>query len=155
MTKTAKIPSVETYSDVNLPAFGYELIRSLLLPDLLGEEEESVLYWAGRKIARNYPLHTIEEIIHFFVKAGWGNLELKDQGKSQMAFHLSSDIVTARIKRDTDCPFTLEAGFLAEQIQQQIGLATEAYSETKSGKQKSVNLIVKWDNKDILENTLY
>lgn len=147
MSKEIKIPQIETYGDATVPAFGIELFRSLLLPDLLGEDEDSVLYWAGRKIARQYPLHTTEEIIHFFHYAGWGDLTIDDQSKAQITFRLSSDIVSARIKRLPDTPFTIEAGFLAEQIQEQLGFPSEAYQEVKTGRNKYVLFKVKWDSK--------
>lgn len=154
MAKHSDIPKIETYGEVTLPAFGYELFRSVLLPELLGEEQESLLYWAGRKVARQYKLHTIQDIIEFFHYAGWGHLTHEEKGKNQMTFQLSSDIVSARLKNDPNASFTLEAGFLAEQIQQQLGLAAEAYNEVKTGKVKMVTFYVKWDKKDAVNSEI-
>ena len=68
---TIDITSLE---DVSLNAFAYELLREELLPDLIGNDSDGILYWAGRNLARKYPLETIEEVIQFFEKVGWGTL---------------------------------------------------------------------------------
>lgn len=62
--------------ELKVPAFGYELIREDLLNELLGEDTPDILYWAGKQIARKYPLFSINEIKEFFTNAGWGTLEL-------------------------------------------------------------------------------
>ena len=54
--------------DVSLNAFAYELLREELLPDLIGNDLDGILYWSGRNLARKYPLDTIEEVIQFFEK---------------------------------------------------------------------------------------
>ena len=54
--------------DVSLNAFAYELLREELLPDLIGNDLDGILYWSGRNLARKYPLETIEEVIQFFEK---------------------------------------------------------------------------------------
>lgn len=62
---TIDIASLE---DVSLHAFAYELLREEVLPDLIGKELDDILYWAGRNLARKYPLETIEEVIYFLKK---------------------------------------------------------------------------------------
>lgn len=62
---TIDIASLE---DVSLNAFAYELLREEVLPDLIGKELDDILYWAGRNLARKYPLETIEEVIYFLKK---------------------------------------------------------------------------------------
>ena len=62
---TIDITSLE---DVSLNAFAYELLREELLPDLIGNDLDGILYWSGRNLARKYPLETIEEVIQFFEK---------------------------------------------------------------------------------------
>ena len=52
--------------------FGYELLREILIPEILGEETPKILYWAGKHIARKYPLDTISDIIRFFSASGLG-----------------------------------------------------------------------------------
>ncbi|TCP32137.1 uncharacterized protein DUF2507 [Scopulibacillus darangshiensis] len=148
MTQTIVHPKAEHYGDLQTTAFGYELIRNALIPELLGEESASILYWSGRKIARQYPLDTTDAAVLFFEQAGWGTLELIEKTKNNMIFDLGSDIIQSRIKDNPDAVFTLEAGFLAEQIQQQTGYIAEVYTEIKTGKEKKVSFTVKWDHKD-------
>ena len=47
-----------------------------MIPEILGEETPKILYWAGKKLARKYPLESISEIIDFFKQAGWGDLQI-------------------------------------------------------------------------------
>ncbi|CAM5676841.1 hypothetical protein LSPH24S_09210 [Lysinibacillus sphaericus] len=49
--------------------------------------------------------------------------------------------------------FRLEAGFIAEQIQQVKGYLTECYDE-KREKQQLVTFTVKWDVKERIMNTI-
>lgn len=151
MAKMTTHPMTEHYGDLQTPAFGYELLRNALIPELLGEESALILYWSGRKLARIYPFETSEAIIVFYKQAGWGDLELVDKNKNQMIYELHSNIIQSRIKDNPDAVFTLEAGFLAEQIQQQTGCVTEAYTEVKTGKEKKVSFLLKWDKKDRIE----
>lgn len=152
MTKNETILKSEHFGEAEVPAFGYELIRTVLLPELLGKEQASILYWSGRKIARLYPMEKEEDLVVFFQKAGWGELKLTDQGKNKMVFELNSPLVASRIK---DHPgsvlFTLEAGFLAEQIQTIRGYMAETYSDIHTGHNKKVIFNVKWDNRDAVE----
>lgn len=130
--------------ELSVPAFGYELIREELLSDLLGKDGPSLLYWAGKRLARKYVLFSIEEICEFFKSAGWGNLQLVNQTKDKMEFSLSSDLITFRLNSSTNASFQLEAGFLAEQIQQQKKMYTEAYEHPKK-KEGHIIFTLKWD----------
>ncbi|TGA99413.1 DUF2507 domain-containing protein [Sporolactobacillus shoreae] len=149
MTKNETCPQPEQYGDVTVPAFGYELFRNQLIPELLGKETASILYWAGRKLARQYPLESEEKIVAFFEQAGWGSLELTEKGKSQMVFECHSVLIESRIKdHPGSVQFTMEAGFIAEQIQKIHGFVAEAYTEVRTGRNKKAVFIVKWDAKD-------
>lgn len=61
--------------------FGYDLIRNDVLKELLGKEHDSILYWVGKTLARKNILSTVEEMIPFFEKAGWGKLSLLQEKK--------------------------------------------------------------------------
>ncbi|MCL1630564.1 YslB family protein [Sporolactobacillus sp. CPB3-1] len=149
MKKNETRPQPEHYGEATVPAFGYELIRSLLIPELLGKETASILYWSGRKLARQYPLENEQQVIDFFDRAGWGTLSLISKTKNKMTFECSSPLIASRIHDYPDSgSFSLEAGFIAEQIQRQTGYVAESYMETKNGKQKKVVYSVKWDAKD-------
>ncbi|MBD8068898.1 YslB family protein [Bacillus sp. PS06] len=112
-------------------AFGYELIREDVLSDLLGKNAPQLLYWAGKNLARKYPLQSIEEIISFFETAGWGTLTVDRMKKNEMECHLTGELIAARIKKNAEHSFQLEAGFLAQQIQQQTNQLTESYEQLK------------------------
>lgn len=130
--------------------FSKELLRDLLIPDLLGKEHAQILYWSGKQLARKFPLSSIEEIAEFFRNAGWGNLEEIKKTKNESEFILDGPIVERRFDLNADCEFQLESGFLAEQIQNQKKRITEAAFETKR-KSGKVKIIVRWDPKDIIE----
>ena len=55
-----------------IPAFGYEIIRDHLLHSILGKHEDDVLYWAGKEVARKFPLFSMSEAAAFCQEAGWG-----------------------------------------------------------------------------------
>lgn len=137
--------------DLNIPGnisgFGYELIRNDLLNDLLGKEQSDILYWAGKMIARKYPLATFEEIIEFFDQAGWGTLTVEEEKKQEVHLTLSSELITYRNQQKKNVSYQLEAGFLAMQIQQQIDVIAETYEE-QSKRGDKVKFQVKWDLKD-------
>jgi hypothetical protein len=131
----------------NISGFGYELIRNDLLNDLLGKEQNDILYWAGKMIARKYPLATFEEIIEFFDQAGWGTLTVEEEKKQEVHLTLSSELITYRNQQKKNVSYQLEAGFLAMQIEQQIDVIAETYEENSKRGDK-VKFQVKWDLKD-------
>lgn len=149
--KTAKNISEQT-NDVSsgIPVFGYELIRDELLPNILGKESSYILYWAGKDLARKYPLQNMDEIFDFFVKAGWGQLSIIREGKQIMEFELTSPIIKERLKKREQSTFQIEAGFLAQQVEQQKKVVAEAYEHPKKRAGKVI-ITVKWDNKDNIE----
>lgn len=140
------LPNMES-SSAFVPAFGYELIREVLLPDILGRETSTILYWAGKGLARKYPLDTIEQVINFFQQAGWGHLQIKTEKKNELEFELSSELIEKRFKEHPECHFQLEAGFLAQQLEHQKNVITEAYEHPKKRLSK-VSFTVRWDRKD-------
>ena len=95
-----------------IPSFGYELIRDNILRSVLGKHEEEVLYWAGKELARKFPLFSTEEATSFFEQAGWGVLSIEKEGKDSTTFILTGDADV--LKFEERC-FRIEAGFLAEQ----------------------------------------
>ncbi len=127
-----------------IPLFGYELVRDHILRSVLGKHEEEVLYWAGKELARKFPLFTLDEAPLFFEQAGWGTLSIEKEEKDEIIYILSGE--TDILKVEERC-FRIEAGFLAEQIQKINGFLTECYEE-KSSKQGVVKFNVKWDLKE-------
>lgn len=147
LTIQEKLVEKETLS---IPVFGYNLIREDLLTDLLGKDTPEHLYWAGKRLARKYPLETIEEIIAFFYKAGWGSLSIKSESKHEMLFELESVVIADRLKANPNSTFHLESGFLAQQTQAQMGVLSEAFEHPRK-KDAKVQFTVKWDLKDKIE----
>ncbi len=137
----------EALKHIHISGFGYELIREVLLFDLLGKETPNILYWAGKNLARKYPLETLDDIITFFEQAGWGTLTVINERNDELEVELTGTIVTARFTLNENCSFQLEAGFLAQQIEQQKRCVAEAYEQQKKRAQK-VLFTVKWDKKD-------
>ena len=127
-----------------IPIFGYELVRDHILRSVLGKHEEEVLYWAGKELARKFPLFTLDEAPLFFEQAGWGALSIEKEEKDEIVYILSGEADTLKVEERC---FRLEAGFLAEQIQKINGFLTECYEE-KSSKQGIVKFNVKWDLKE-------
>lgn len=144
--KTDQIDEIES-----IPVFGYELLRDILLPELLGKDTPEISYWAGKHLARKFPLLSFDEIGSFFQEAGWGDLVLIEQSRKELKAMLKGPMVARRLSMKSEACFKLEAGFLAEQIQAQKHAITETYDEVLK-KQKTVSLTVRWDSKDPAED---
>ncbi|MBS4199902.1 YslB family protein [Bacillus sp. FJAT-49732] len=139
--------SPETNSQMNIPVFGYELLRDILMPGILGKDTPEISYWAGKHLARKFPLLSSNEITSFFQESSWGELHLIEETKNEMKFELKGNIVERRIQMNSDPCFTLEAGFIAEQIQNQKQFITEAFAELNK-KKNHVIFTARWDRKD-------
>lgn len=131
----------------NISIFGYELIREVLIPDILGKDTPEILYWAGKRLARKYPLETIDEVIQFFSRAAWGVLTIKSEKKDEMEFELASPLMVSRVKSKAEYFFQLEAGFLAQQIEIQREVIAETF-EHPVKHARNVLFTVKWEKRD-------
>ncbi|OLS41488.1 YslB family protein [Bacillus sp. MRMR6] len=129
--------------------FGYELIREFVLPEILGKDTPEILYWAGKRLARKYPLNGFDELIDFFNNASWGHLEVKAELKDEIEFELMSPLFVSRVKSKAEHFFQIEAGFLAQQIELQKQVIAETF-EHPVKKANKVKFTVKWDKKDSL-----
>ncbi|PYZ97292.1 hypothetical protein CR205_01405 [Alteribacter lacisalsi] len=125
------------------PDFSLDLIRNDLIPELLGDHEESILYWGGKALARKHTLSTVEETASFFYKAQWGVLKLVKEKKQQQIYELTGTRHTPERSY-----VSLECGFLAEQIQTRTGSLTEAAYEIQKHKPLTYEITVRWDKKD-------
>lgn len=140
-------PESDTTEPISI--FGYELLRDILIPSLLGKDTSEISYWAGKNIARKFPLLSIDEIYSFFQEASWGHLLLIEEKRNGLKLELSGKIVERRLQMQDDPSFRLEAGFIAEQIQTQKQTVTEAYEEINK-KKNNVLITVQWDRKDAI-----
>lgn len=129
--------------------FGIELIRDYVLMDLLGTDYRHVIYWAGKRLAREFPVLSAEEAPPFFHEAGWGHLELKKQKGNSLSFLLTPPEST-RLDRPAGY-FQLEAGFLAEQFSRLNGCVAEGYAELNK---THVQILIEIDPKDPIERSL-
>lgn len=127
-----------------IPSFGYEILRDGVLRSILGKNEADVLYWAGKEVARKFPLFSLDEAPSFFTQAGWGELTFEKESNDAYIMMLAGD---ADILKFDERSFRLEAGFLAEQVQKLKGCIAECHEEVNVKKQ-FVKFLVKWDSKD-------
>ncbi|WP_338652858.1 YslB family protein [Sporosarcina sp. FSL K6-1540] len=126
--------------------FGYEILRDHVLPSILGKHEDEILYWAGKEVARKFPIFGIDELPEFFQEAGWGPLHLEKTLKDEAFYSLKNDFATNAQNRSCQ----LEAGFIAQQYQKFSGLLTECYGEFNA-KDGLIHFQVKWDLKTKVE----
>lgn len=150
VNKQSALLNTDELEHIQMPAFGFELLREVLIPDLLGQDFPQMLYWAGKGLARKYPVTSLDELANFFAAAGWGDLVLLHKKKNEMEFELSGELISNRFKKVNECTFQLEAGFIAEQLQMMNNQITETYEQVKKRANKVV-FTVKWDHKDVLE----
>lgn len=146
----SELQASEKYPDSpqpNVSLFGYELIRDILLKELLGKDEPEILYWAGKKLARKFPLYNLDEIIAFFHEADWGILTIKEEKRREIHLTLSGDLVANRLQKDNQATFQLEAGFLAQQLEIQKKVVAEAF-EHPNKRSGRVQFTLKWDKHD-------
>ena len=106
---------------------GAATLRDIIIPALLGTETEGILYWIGKDLAREYPGATEEELIVLTNQLGMGELSLKKRSATQQIWELGGPIVDERLTLDKETTsFALEAGFLAQEIEFQLGSVAEA-----------------------------
>lgn len=117
VTKEKKQLSVSQLDDLQSSGAGYEILRYVGLPELLGTESETLLYFIGRNLARKLEITSLDDVYLIFDKLGWGHLELVREQKKELTFHLMADSVAKRIKSPFPTDFRMEAGFLAEALQ--------------------------------------
>lgn len=137
------------FDGLHTTGIAYELIREVLIPDLLGKELPSILYWAGKNIARKYPVTSEEDIIRFFKEAGWGDLIMKAKKSNGVEFELTGDFIKARNQSRKETSYNMEAGFIAQQYEMLNNVITEAFVEQKK-RHNIVHFTVKSDRRDFI-----
>lgn len=114
-------------TEMNL--FALTLLRDRLLPELLQDDESEIIYWAGKAVARDVDLTGVMALETFFMDAGFGFLTLTSKKPTEQVWRLDGPVVSARFDENNHASFALEAGFLAQQTQQQLGTGAEAQWE--------------------------
>lgn len=115
-------------------AFASLLLRDGLLQNLLTDDYANITYWAGKELARQFPLESIAEITDFFEKAGFGDLTITYQGEAEQQWVLSGPVVADRLALNRQADFSLEAGFLAQQVELQYEAVSESYFQVVNRK---------------------
>ena len=112
-----QILSLSQLEQLKTSGAGYDILRYIGLPDVLGEQSETILYFLGRQLARKFDIQSLEELIEIYQLMDWGKLDLVKKKKKEWIFHLMSDSGFLRLKASFPVDFRLEAGFLAEALQ--------------------------------------
>ena len=108
--------------------FAITLLRDKLLPNLLEEDNELILYWAGKELAENFSLSDFTSLTSFFYAANFGYLKLIKTSKKSAIVHLDGDVIAERTEVVNSPSFALESGFLArayEIIHPEVGAESE------------------------------
>ncbi|MDR3190726.1 MAG: YslB family protein [Lactobacillaceae bacterium] len=109
--------------------FALTVLRDRVLPDLFKDDLAEISYWAGKSLAREIELSGIAAIITFFTDAGFGDLTIEVQKNTSQKWQLAGPIVKTRLAENPNANFALEAGFLAQQTEQQLGFGAETQTE--------------------------
>lgn len=116
MTKKQHLIPLTALNKLDSETVGHDILRYVSLPNLLGNEAETILYYMGKNLARSFELNSLDDISFIFEKLGWGYLELVKQRKNSLTFSLMADALARRLELDLAKEFRLEAGFLAEAV---------------------------------------
>ncbi|SHG80208.1 YslB family protein [Ornithinibacillus halophilus] len=129
MSKKQDTISIQELENLHTAGAGYDILRYVSLPDLLGSEKETLLYFMGKNLARKFEIEAMGDLMYFFDKVGWGKLDLFKEKRKELIFHLLSDSVVKRIESPLETDFRMEAGFLAEAIHKLKGMECECIEE--------------------------
>lgn len=119
-----------------------QLYRDFLLPEILGDDNAAILYWAGKRIARHYDLSSFEDLFDFFSMAEFGNLTKIKERRSSITYELSGQTVEDRLNSDSK-EFSIESGMIAEAVQRETGRMTECEIELLE-KENKVKLVARF-----------
>ncbi|RHW52476.1 MULTISPECIES: YslB family protein [Lactobacillus] len=122
--------------------FVNQLYRDFLLPTILGSDNNEILYWAGKRIARKYDLASFDDINSFFSTTGFGILTKIKERRTEIIMELTGQSVVDRLNSGIN-EFSLEAGIIAEAFQNETNRTTECEQKIDE-KQKKVQLITKF-----------
>ncbi|MEJ6400423.1 DUF2507 domain-containing protein [Nicoliella lavandulae] len=127
-------------------------LRDEVITDLLGADLHSILYWAGKSMARKYATTTNGELVIFFKQTGLGDLAITNEGDSFIEYQITGAVVENRLAVNPDADFMLETGLLAQSIEQQKHLTAEAEINKKQLKKGNVLITVHIDPKNPVDD---
>ncbi|RLL47932.1 DUF2507 domain-containing protein [Oceanobacillus piezotolerans] len=129
MSKKLERISLSQLSNLHTSGAGYDVLRYIGLPELLGKDSHTLLYFLGKSLARKFEISSMDDLSSIMEALGWGRLELIKEKKNEFTFQLMSDAVVLRLDAPFEADFRLEAGFLAEAIQKIRGFDCECLEE--------------------------
>lgn len=119
-------------------------LRDVILPAILGKETDEMLYWIGKDLAREYPVATSDDLIILTHQLGLGDLKREHKNATSQLWRLGGPIVAERIHHNEEqTSFGLECGFLAQEIEFQLGTVAEAKINDRH--HDHVNIIIQND----------
>ncbi|CAK1243131.1 Predicted hydrocarbon binding protein [Fructobacillus cardui] len=125
-------------------AFAPLLLRDALLANILTDDYANITYWAGKELARQFPVETSADLPDFFEKAAFGDLTIKYQSGDQQQWLLSGAMVEDRLATNHQADFSLETGFLAQQLELQEEIVAEGTFQV-SARQQTVTVTILTD----------
>lgn len=117
--------SISLLNELQTSGAGYDVLRYISLPHLLGPEADTIFYFMGKDLARSLNIKSADELYYAADKLGWGRLELVKENKRSLTFNLMADAVFLRLQASFDVDFRLEAGFIAEAVRMINGIECE------------------------------
>jgi len=109
--------SLSTLDELSQATAGQDILRYIGLPTILGNEKDTILYFFGRTLARQFEINEMEDMYYVFQKLNWGKIELMQVKKHQLTFHLMADEIVERLTSPIETEFRIESGFIAEVVQ--------------------------------------
>lgn len=128
------------HQTLTTPYFGQLMLRDAVLPELLGTQTSTILYFAGRDLATRLPLPD-DGISDAFTQMGLGDLAVTKTKVRERRYQLTGEVVQNRLKHFPKADFQFEAGFLAQLVQQALGMSCEAHSQV-SGEAIDITLTI-------------
>lgn len=120
-----QLQPISAFEDLQSTGAGYDILRYVSLPQLLGKESDTILYFMGKSLAQTMEIHSIDDIILLFKQFGWGALDPVKEKKKSSTFHLLDDSIVQKLTSSLDIDFRYESGFLAGACEQLYGIECE------------------------------
>src|SRR5690625_4182711 len=98
MAKKQESLSTSLLTQLHTSGAGYDILRYVSLPNLLGNEADTILYFMGKDLARRFNITSFEDIYDIADKMGWGRLELVKERKTSITFCFMADVCAKSFK---------------------------------------------------------
>src|SRR5690625_3790751 len=116
MAKKQEPVSLSLLDELHTSGAGYDVLRYISLPELLGSESNTLLYYMGRNLARKLDIKAIEDISYIFEKLGWGEIELVKEKRKELFFYFIADSFFKALKLSNYWVFSFQIIFLIRYI---------------------------------------